>query len=173
MISIDTEMMQQLVNGCSTANDAIEEAVASLMGVTSHKDWGCKEKTAIDEYTITNKKKVQELQECSTNFLRALRTVTHDFESAENTLADMASNVDASIGEAISIPSGINQSIHTIAGSIPNTSPSIGQAIANVTSSVIKDLPTAVGGSIGAVVRNTIDKTISVCNFNDIQIMNK
>ncbi len=103
MISLDTELMKTLVEGCVAANNNIEDAVAALAGITSHRDWGCKEKTRIDEYTDTNKNKIKQLQECSGNFLSVLRQVTHDFEETEKSIIDMASDVDVTIGTAIGI----------------------------------------------------------------------
>lgn len=103
MISLDTELMKTLVEGCVTANNNIDDAVAALTGIVSHNDWGCKEKTKIDEYTNTNKNKVLHLQESSDNFLKVLRQVTIDFEEAEKSVIDSAGGLDSSIGSAIAI----------------------------------------------------------------------
>ena len=83
MISIDTQLMRDLVSGCTSANDAIEEAVSALAAIPSHDDWGCREKVRINEYTIINKSKIQELKQNADSFLKVLKQVTHDFEEAE------------------------------------------------------------------------------------------
>lgn len=104
MILIDTEIMRQLVFACSAANDSINEAVDVLERLTTHNDWGCKERDSINEYTNQNKIRIRALQEKSRNFLEALTLVSHDFENAESSISDMFSSLEALLGGAIAIP---------------------------------------------------------------------
>lgn len=102
MISIDTEIMRQLASACSAANDSIDEAVDILNRVTSHNDWGCKERDSINEYTNQNKAKIRALQEKSRGFLSVLTSVSHDFENAESSISDMFSSLESVLGDVIS-----------------------------------------------------------------------
>lgn len=104
MISIDTEIMRQLVSACSAANDSINEAVDVLNRVTTHNDWGCKERDSINEYTNQNKNRIRVLQEKSRSFLNALTLVSHDFEDAETSISDMFSSLESILGSVIAIP---------------------------------------------------------------------
>ena len=63
MISIDTDMLRQLAAAAKEANEAIENATLRLTAITEHRDWGCKEKNTINEYTVNNKKKIRILQD--------------------------------------------------------------------------------------------------------------
>ena len=104
MISIDTEIMRQLVSACSAANDSINEAVDVLNRVTAHNDWGCKERNSINEYTNQNKVRIRALQEKSKSFLSTLTQVSHDFENAETSISDMFSSLESLLGGVIAIP---------------------------------------------------------------------
>ena len=157
MISINTEAMRHLVDTCAAANDAIEEAVAALTGITTHDDWGCREKDAINEYTTTNKKKILHIQECSTSFLRVLRSVTQDFESTESSLADMGSTVDASIGPVVQQP--IMPAISGVASQLLSSASA--QAILNGQTT---------GGSLDAYIHKSLTDAVSVCAFEDVAI---
>ena len=83
MISIDTDMLRQLAAAAKEANEAIENATLRLTAITEHRDWGCKEKNTINEYTVNNKKKIRILQDNSSSFLSALNDVVNDFENTE------------------------------------------------------------------------------------------
>ena len=71
MISIDTSIMRNLVIASTNANNAITDAMEVLNRISTHNDWACKEKDAINEYTNTNKNRIRQLQENSSSFLNA------------------------------------------------------------------------------------------------------
>lgn len=80
MISIDTDMLRQLAAAAKEANEAIENATLRLTAITEHRDWGCKEKNTINEYTVNNKKKIRILQDNSSSFLSVLNDVVNDLK---------------------------------------------------------------------------------------------
>lgn len=98
MISIDTDMLRQLAAAAKEANEAIENATLRLTAITEHRDWGCKEKNTINEYTVNNKKKIRILQDNSSSFLSALNDVVNDFENTEK-------NVCNNTAVSVSVPS--------------------------------------------------------------------
>ena len=167
MISIDTQLMRDLVSGCTSANDAIEEAVSALAAIPSHDDWGCREKVRINEYTIINKSKIQELKQNADSFLKVLKQVTHDFEEAENSIADSASDVDSVLGPIISIPTPVFDS-GPVKGALNDLidKPLIGQRSGGPI-----PIPFPIDGAIssatnlGATIGKTINQTINVMEF--------
>lgn len=106
MISIDTDIMKELVRATSTANDAIDEAVEVLNKITIHNDWGCKEKNSINNYTTSNKNKIKTLQEHSRSFLSILSSVSAEFENSENRIKDMFQSVEGLLGKVFSTIAG-------------------------------------------------------------------
>lgn len=106
MISIDTDIMKELVRATSTANDAIDEAVEVLNKITIHNDWGCKEKNSINNYTTSNKNKIKTLQEHSRSFLSILSSVSAEFENSENRIKDMFQSVESLLGKVFSTLTG-------------------------------------------------------------------
>ncbi len=175
MISLDTELMKQLVESCVTANNNIEDAVAALAGITSHNDWGCKEKTRIDEYTETNKQKIKQLQECSDSFLRVLREVTHDFESTEQSIADMASNVDASISGILTVASAAVSGVKPELVTIGMTPEKILLPAPSLIDTIMGDLENSLegfnpGSPIGSYLAKTMQEPIAACLYDAIKL---
>lgn len=115
VIDIDTLIFKGLVSAASVANDAIDNAVDALNRVSTHNDWGCKEKTAINEYAITNKNKIKKLQENSRGFLNVITQVSNEFETSENSILDMFSSVEILLSGALGISAAtiINGRTHT------------------------------------------------------------
>ena len=101
MISIDTDMLRQLAAAAKEANEAIENATLRLTAITEHRDWGCKEKNTINEYTVNNKKKIRILQDNSSSFLSALNDVVNDFEKTEKNVCNNTGGIDSIIANAM------------------------------------------------------------------------
>ena len=191
MISIDTEIMRQLVSACSAANDSIDEAVDILNRVTSHNDWGCKERDSINEYTAQNKARIRALQEKSRSFLSVLTSVSHDFENAENSISDMFSTLEGLLGNLIAIPTvGPTAPIATNV-TMPAWNPSklqdiissiFPQTIGTPTIGPINQTEYFPDGSFGYAIMtadplsnysaSNLTSDIAVCNFNDINLGN-
>ena len=112
MISIDTDVMKQLVHTTASVNEAIDVAVDALNKITVHNDWGCKEKNSINNYTTSNKNKIKNLQENSRAFLNVLSGVSADFETTENNIKDLFQGVEGLLSKIFSVP-GIGSRPHT------------------------------------------------------------
>ena len=103
MISIDTDLMKQLVSASSVANAEIDKAAASLNRVATHYDWECREKIIINNYTEQNKKAARRLQENSRSFLNTLTDVAAEFENSENSINHMFPGLEAIIGSVAAV----------------------------------------------------------------------
>lgn len=97
MISIDTDVLRQLVSTATNANNAIDDAVEVLNQITVHNDWACKERKVINEYTIKNKQLIKEIQENSSRFLNVLSSVASEFDGAEKTIIDLFQDIESVI----------------------------------------------------------------------------
>ncbi len=103
MISIDTDLMKQLVSASSAANAEIDKAAASLNRVATHYDWECREKVIINNFTEQNKKTARRLQENSRSFLNTLTGVAAEFENSENSINNMFPGLEAIIGSVAAV----------------------------------------------------------------------
>ncbi len=166
MISIDTDMLRQLAAAAKEANEAIENATLRLTAITEHRDWGCKEKNTINEYTVGNKKKIRILQDNSSSFLSALNDVVNDFENTEKNVCNNTGGIDSVIANIMDIAKGsiIGQTYETdnnmfLSHSHPTV---ISEAAVSAIDSVIKDIPQ---------FKPAVDMPGAViCNFNDIDL---
>ena len=166
MISIDTDMLRQLAAAAKEANEAIENATLRLTAITEHRDWGCKEKNTINEYTVGNKKKIRILQDNSSSFLSALNDVVNDFENTEKNVCNNSGGIDSVIAKIMDIAKGSiigltyetdNNMFHS--HSHPTV---ISEAAVSAIDSVIKDIPQ---------FKPAVDMPGAViCNFNDIDL---
>ena len=102
MIVIDTDILKQLVSAASSANQSISEAVNELNRIVSHDDWACKERTRINDYTVSNANRIKAIQNNANSFLSALSTVLGEFESTEDSISSLISGVDSTIADVLS-----------------------------------------------------------------------
>lgn len=168
MISIDTDMLRQLATAANEANEAIGNATLQLTAITEHRDWGCKEKNTINEYTISNKKKIRILQDNSSSFLSALNDVVNDFENTEKNVCSNTGGIDSIIANVMDAASGaigvIGKPLVTDNNMIPyhDRPEGISEAVISVVDYVIKDIPQ---------FKPAVDMPGAViCNFNDIDL---
>lgn len=156
MISIDTTVMRDLVAVTKSANEAISNATDLLDRISTHNDWACKEKNAINDYTITNRKQIHTIQEDFAAFLNAISAATAEIEDSENSIADMFSSVESLLANILSIaPTIISGPAHT-----GTPAPGAPQPLL----SVIKDC-----GPLKDVFRNLI-APVPICKFTDIDL---
>lgn len=111
MISIDTKLMRDLVAAANTANTNITTAMELLTSISSHQDWACKEKDAINDYSTNNKNKIRALHQDSQAFLQTISSVAEEFETTENSISDMFSGVESLLAGIMSVTSGIASTI--------------------------------------------------------------
>lgn len=166
MISIDTDMLRQLAAAAREANEAIENATSRLTAITEHRDWGCKEKHTINEYTADNKKKIRILQDNSRSFLSALNDVVNDFENTEKNVCNNTGGIDSVIANIMDIAKGsiIDQTYQTDNNMLPSHShPTVISADSiSIVDSIVKDIPQfkSVTDMPGA----------TICYFNNIDL---
>ena len=164
MISIDTAIMRDLVAASSIANNAITDAMEVLNRISTHNDWECKEKDAINEYTNTNKNRIRQLQENSYAFLNAITDATSEFEETEISILDMFSSVESIISSILSITGA---SVGADGGLSQSFSPNFSNIIADV----FRDITRMEGyDPLSAFVSNNVTAPIAVCNFSDIDL---
>ncbi len=186
MIEIDTQTLRSLANACANANNEIQNAVTQLTNITTHNDWGCKEKDAINNYTTTNKKKILQLQECSASFLNTLNQVTRDFENLEKEISNRMKEVDSNISQTITIsnpwtPPNIEQILkkevdpkkifENIGGPLSSFFPGGKDSVVDtITKSVSEAVKNAKDTGLAGYITQTGKDAIAVCNFKDIQL---
>lgn len=193
MISIDTALLRELVSASSVANDAIDNAVDALNRVSTHNDWGCKEKYAINEYAITNRNKIKQLQENSRGFLNVITQVSNEFETSENSIINLFSSVESLLSGMLSIPVAVVTNGHTHTGTPVGSFTSNFESIiaewqknntpyyVNMTTgdkiyadgTVVEgnfDPFKYVGNPLDDFTKNNLTEAISVCNFEDIDL---
>lgn len=174
MISIDTSIMRNLVTASSTANNAITDAMEVLNRISTHNDWACKEKDAINEYTNTNKNRIRQLQENSSSFLNAITEAATEFEETETSISDMFSSVESMISNILSITAA---TAGVIGGPLQQGGfllPEFTSTFSGVIKDVLKDIvpQTRQEGynPFDAFIANNVTDPIALCNFSDIDL---
>ena len=173
MISIDTAIMRELVTASATANNAITDAMDVLNRISAHNDWACKEKDAINQYTIANKNRIRQLQENSASFLSAIAGAAAEFEQTETSISDMFSSVETILSNVLSIGTAAT----SVVGGLLQPGVPIADSPSGFTSimqNVLKDIvpQTRQDGynPFEAFITNNIAEPIALCNFADIDL---
>lgn len=160
MISVDTEQIKQLASIARTSNDAINDAMNALNQVTTHNDWGCRERTQLNEYIQKNKTKMKQIQEASSNYLRVISDVAGEFETVEREIPNLFESVEGVISQIIGVVT-------------PTTI--ISKKALNICKSISKidqgELHTGTWG--GANIFDSIGSPISIVKFHDIDLLGK
>lgn len=169
MISIDTSIMRNLVVAATTANNAITDAMEVLNQISTHNDWACKEKDAINEYTNTNKNRIRQLQENSSSFLNAITGASTEFEATETSIVDMFSSVESIISNVLSITAataGASGGPLQQGGSPLPEFPLIKDALKYIMPRTMTDGY----NPFESFTLNNITEPIAMCNFSDINL---
>ena len=171
MISIDTSIMRNLVTASVTANNAITDAMEVLNRISTHNDWACKEKDAINEYTNTNKNRIHQLQENSSAFLTAIAGAASEFEETETSISDMFSSVESMLSNILSITAGVvGGPLQQNGSPLPEFSPQFDSIIKDVLNNIPLTRMTDGYDPFAAFVSNNITEPIAICNFPDIDL---
>lgn len=177
MISIDTTTMQSLASAATSTNAAIVDAMELLNRITTHNDWACNEKNAINEYTSVNKNRINQLHESSKAFLSAITLATSELEEAEKSIIDMFSSVEGAIAQVvgITVETGIKDTLDSIVNG--NSLQSIGTSPNGMLSILKSYFEESLSGwkpdvldEFGSFVSKTLSGPLTVCNFSDINI---
>ncbi len=169
VISIDTLIMKQLASAAASSNESVNDAVEALNRIAIHNDWGCKEKDAINDYSVANKNKIKQLQEHSRAFLNSVSQAADDFDKSENDVIGWGSGIDSIIGACI----GVIGTGTTHTGG--NNRPSIFPDMKEILKDILKDDGIGKWGhntpvGIAAQVLNDIEAPIPICKFDDINL---
>lgn len=119
MINIDTDILKQLSSAAKSANEELESASQILNQITTHRDWGCRERVTINAAIEENRKRMRALKEASNSFTAALSQVSEEFVQTESGIGEMFERVEELLGKIISIPA------QTVAASAGSVQPSI------------------------------------------------
>lgn len=104
IVDIDTMLMRQAVSAAATAAGAVDNATAALNRIVDHNDWGCREKTAINQNAAICRTQIQRLQENANAFLDSVRLAADEFDETENNISSWFSHLESVLADAIAVP---------------------------------------------------------------------
>lgn len=102
IISVDTELMNEMATLASNANSELDICIAILTAITSHNDWNCKERDAINDNIATVKKNAGMLKENMDIFASSVRQIADQFRTFEGTMLQQFQGAESSFGQTIS-----------------------------------------------------------------------
>lgn len=125
-IKIDPENLEQMSAVMESATDAIEEAVALMTQIVTHRDWTCKERYRINEQIEEIQKAVRLIMTMGSGFARAVRRVLKKFKEREERIRQLFETVEDMLRRLLGIKpeGGVTNSgteIVTDGGSLQDT----------------------------------------------------
>jgi hypothetical protein len=102
MIVFDPEGVGELLQCAKIANDNTSEALQMLQRISDHNDWECPEKYAINDFCVSNKMKVQQLQSRADDFFNVLKTIVYNSKSIQRAVIEDIVSIDTQIMKSIS-----------------------------------------------------------------------
>lgn len=102
-LDIDTDELRSLVTTAQRANDSISEAVELLNQITVHDDWICPQRDTINNFTLANRQTATSIQDNSSAFYEAIKSVSDQFDQAEQDSISRQSAVDEWFGSIASV----------------------------------------------------------------------
>ena len=126
MIKIETDSMKDMVSLVDAANSEIDNVVELMGRVTTHDDWGCPERTEINEAISSAKNLVKVLQESNHGFLYAVQQALNEFLNKESGISKLFEGVEEFLKKALGIPvpsivtGGISGAVSDLLKNIPN-----------------------------------------------------
>lgn len=115
MIYIDTDRLLEVMNTLEVANNSVDEANQYLMQITTHNNWGCKERYVINEYTLKCRQEARKIQESSNSFYQSAKQVAREFVETENGISKLFGTVESIIGKILSVSGKIDAGIYSSA----------------------------------------------------------
>lgn len=107
MILLDTDQLKQLASAAASATEELESASRLLEQITTHADWGCKERETINDYISGNRKKMLVLLEDSRSFTGIIGQIAEQFVTEENSIIHLFDHLEDILGNILSIPPGL------------------------------------------------------------------
>lgn len=148
IISIDTELLNQIASLALAANTEIEDGSARLKMVVEHNDWNCKERDQINENILGIKTAQSKLTELIVEYSNAMNRIASTFSDAENSLPNEFQHIDVMIGSALSLTG----------------SSSGGGEVTTAAISSIAD-STVINSNVQSYEMANLNNEISICDF--------
>lgn len=160
MIDIETLIIKQLVRSAQLSCEEIGEAVGLLNQVTTHNDWGCRERIQINEYIQTNKTQIKQIQDAGHGYLNAVSEMATEFENLERDLPSMFESIESILGHILAVPT---------VSSTP---------VGKKTKDILKDISGFMNKGIMKTPRSTgynhvlsnVDKAIHVVSYDAVEL---
>lgn len=103
LIKLDTEIMYEMAANAKTASGYVEDSSAIAYRIVPHNDWNCQERDYINEGIMIIRKHQAQIAEKFAEFSGALSQVAAAFLAAEAALPNLFNEVDACVGEILSV----------------------------------------------------------------------
>lgn len=104
MIDIDTARLQELMAKLQQANTEIDSACNTLLSITTHDGWACRERHVINEYILENRANIQKLRDRSNNFAHVAKAVVDEFVDTEVKIPSLFNSVESALASIIATP---------------------------------------------------------------------
>ena len=152
MIYFETERLTQMMSAVDAANEQIDTAAVKLQKITTHEDWGCKERHQINEMITEIHKHVKTLQSSNRSFTAAVRRGVDGFLEKEKALSSLFETVEAVLGGFFSATgSTVGSVIADVASADVYTDQNMWNPLTGVTDSIIDAAAVAAGDPGGNV----------------------
>lgn len=165
MIIFDPEGVAELLQYAKLANDNASVALSMLQRIHDHNDWCCQEKNQINDFCLSNKTKVQQLQSRTDDFYKVLSAIVLNSKSIHRTVINDISSIDTEILK--SVAETINNATHT--------TPPVGSVGAGKISEIVKKISDDIVSQdiwktsvVGEEIRNILSP-IAVVKFPDLK----
>lgn len=103
MIQIDTEVLKQLAATAKSATNELESASQILNQITSHNDWGCKERHAINDAIQKIRKNMMVLRDSSEGFTSTIVQIAEEFAEVERKIPDMFEGLEGLLAKILTV----------------------------------------------------------------------
>ena len=110
MIHIHTDELLAAVGSLRAAAGGVTDAAGFLLKITSHNDWTCKERFAINEKAMNLRNDITRLQQDAEQYLAAATAAANDFVAEENGVKALFPGVEAMIAKLLSLTDTGNSS---------------------------------------------------------------
>ena len=106
ILEMDTDALRAAVGTAKAASDAISSAMELLNRITVHNDWECKERDAINQYTLDNRAKIGQMNEAANAFYGAVEFAAARFEEEEQKQISAQQGVDEVLAQISNVVPG-------------------------------------------------------------------
>ena len=159
-ISIDLELAKSLADIAAAANESLVNGVNTLNRVTSHNDWTCKERTAINQQLEKCKQLSNEIYNCSQQYFAYIRQMTGEYDILFNSIPSKLRRSEQIIAKLMSV----GTLVPIVAPSV-SVGDKLKMSTASIVDSVLAKKTTGLSGE--NYIAGGLNDTIRVCHFSD------